>query len=52
MNIRETLDTRITAALPLRCSCYHHRHRQALGPPEFGDYQANGIMAAAKQLKV
>lgn len=53
MNIRESLDTRITEVL------------QAVGAPdtvtaivkpsarpEFGEYQANGVMAAAKQLKM
>ncbi|PID49176.1 MAG: arginine--tRNA ligase [Proteobacteria bacterium] len=53
MNIRQMLDDRISAAL------------QAAGAPatvtaivkpsarpEFGDYQANGVMAAAKQLKM
>lgn len=53
MNIRQLLDQRLTAALhaagaPVASSAIiKHSAR-----PEFGDYQANGVMAAAKQLKL
>ncbi|MEZ5537334.1 MAG: arginine--tRNA ligase [Thiolinea sp.] len=53
MNIRESLDTRITAALhavgaPDTVSAIVKPSAR----PEFGEYQANGVMAAAKQLKM
>lgn len=52
MNIRQLLDDRITAALhslgaPETVSAIVKPSAR----PEFGDYQANGVMAAAKQLK-
>jgi arginyl-tRNA synthetase len=52
MNIRQLLDDRITAALhalgaPETVSAIVKPSNR----PEFGDYQANGVMAAAKQLK-
>ncbi|PIE37210.1 MAG: arginine--tRNA ligase [Gammaproteobacteria bacterium] len=53
MNIRESLDTRITAALhtvgaPETVTAIVKPSAR----PEFGEYQANGVMAAAKQLKM
>lgn len=53
MNIRQLLDQRLTAALhaagaPVSTSAIIKPSTR----PEFGDYQANGIMAAAKQLKM
>ncbi len=51
MNIRNQLDKRISAALT---ACGAPEGASAIimyaGRPEFGDYQANGCMAAAKQL--
>ena len=52
MNIRQLLDDRLTAALhvlgaPPTISAIVKPSAR----PEFGDYQANGVMAAAKQLK-
>jgi arginyl-tRNA synthetase len=51
MNIRNELDKRISAALT---ACGAPQGASAIimyaGRPEFGDYQANGCMAAAKQL--
>ncbi len=52
MNIRQLLDDRITATLhslgaPETISAIVKPSAR----PEFGDYQANGVMAAAKQLK-
>jgi arginyl-tRNA synthetase len=52
MNIRQLLDDRITAALhtfgaPDTVTAIVKPSAR----PEFGDYQANGVMAAAKQLK-
>ncbi|MCB1637393.1 MAG: arginine--tRNA ligase, partial [Thiothrix sp.] len=53
MNIRQQLDQKITQALqqagaPAAASAIV----KASSRPEFGEYQANGIMAAAKQLKM
>ena len=53
MNIRQLLDDRITAALhtlgaPATVSAIVKPSARV----EFGDYQANGVMAAAKQLKM
>ncbi|TXH78290.1 MAG: arginine--tRNA ligase [Thiothrix sp.] len=53
MNIRQLLDQRLTAALhavgaPVSTSAIIKPSAR----PEFGDYQANGVMAAAKQLKM
>lgn len=53
MNIRQLLDQRLTAALhaagaPESTSAIIKLSTR----PEFGDYQANGVMAAAKQLKM
>ena len=53
MNIRASLDTRITAAL-LAAGAPDHVTAivRPSARPEFGEYQANGVMAAAKQLKM
>jgi arginyl-tRNA synthetase len=52
MNIRQLLDDRITAALhTLGAPETVTAIVKPSARPEFGDYQANGIMAAAKQLK-
>jgi arginyl-tRNA synthetase len=52
MNIRQLLDDRITAALhTLGAPDTVTAIVKPSARPEFGDYQANGIMAAAKQLK-
>jgi arginyl-tRNA synthetase len=52
MNLRSRLDERIRAALQATCG---EGGSPALvtpsGRPEFGDYQANGCMAAAKRMK-
>ncbi|MCK4274967.1 MAG: arginine--tRNA ligase, partial [Phycisphaerae bacterium] len=51
MNLRRELDGRLTEALSEVCG----REAPALvapaSRPQFGDYQANGVMAAAKMLK-
>ncbi|MGB1255658.1 MAG: arginine--tRNA ligase [Thiolinea sp.] len=53
MNIRASLDNRITAAL-LAAGAPGHVTAivKPSARPEFGEYQANGVMAAAKQLKM
>lgn len=52
MNIRQLLDDRITAALhTLGAPDTVSAIVKPSARPEFGDYQANGVMAAAKQLK-
>lgn len=52
MNIRQLLDDRITAALhTLGVPDSVTAIVKPSTRPEFGDYQANGVMAAAKQLK-
>jgi arginyl-tRNA synthetase len=52
MNIRQLLDDRITAALhTLGAPETVTAIVKPSARPEFGDYQANGVMAAAKQLK-
>ena len=52
MNIRQLLDDRITAALhTLGAPDSVTAIVKPSARPEFGDYQANGVMAAAKQLK-
>jgi arginyl-tRNA synthetase len=53
MNIRRFLDQRVRAALaacgaPAYCSAGIALSKK----PEFGDYQANGVMAAAKQVGI
>ncbi|OQX01687.1 MAG: arginine--tRNA ligase [Thiothrix lacustris] len=53
MNIRQLLDDRITAALhALGAPANVTAIVKPSARPEFGDYQANGVMAAAKQLKL
>jgi arginyl-tRNA synthetase len=53
MNIRKLLDSRITQAL---IAAGADENTSAVvkpsARPEFGDYQANGIMSAAKKLKI
>lgn len=52
MNIRQLLDDRLTAALhSLGAPDTVSAIVKPSARPEFGDYQANGVMAAAKQLK-
>lgn len=52
MNIRQLLDDRITAALhTLGAPDKVTAIVKPSARPEFGDYQANGVMAAAKALK-
>lgn len=52
MNIRALLDARLTAALhALGAPATVTALVKPASRPEFGDYQANGIMAAAKQLR-
>ena len=52
MNIRQLLDDRLTAALhTLGAPDSVTAIVKPSARPEFGDYQANGAMAAAKQLK-
>lgn len=52
MNIRQLLDERITVALhALGAPATVSAIVKPSARPEFGDYQANGVMAAAKQLK-
>ncbi|WMP16392.1 arginine--tRNA ligase [Thiothrix lacustris] len=52
MNIRQLLDDRITAVLhTLGAPATVTAIVKPSARPEFGDYQANGVMAAAKQLK-
>ena len=48
MNIRQTLSTRIEAAFT-RLGIEADAMVQLAGRPEFGDYQSNGVMAAAKK---
>ncbi|MFZ1387691.1 MAG: arginine--tRNA ligase [Thiolinea sp.] len=53
MNIRQLLDQRLTAALHAAGAPESSSAIIKLSTrPEFGDYQANGVMAAAKQLKM
>lgn len=53
MNIRESLDHRITTALHAVGAPDHvSAIVKPSARPEFGEYQANGVMAAAKQLKM
>ncbi len=53
MNISHLLDTRLTAAM--RALGLPETAAAQVKPaanPDFGDYQANGVMSAAKQLKI
>ena len=52
MNIRTLLDTKISAALAKAGAENAPAVVKASARPEFGDYQANGIMGAAKKLKM
>ena len=51
MNLREAIDARITRALVVCGAPDSPALVAAAGKPEFGDYQANGAMAAAKALR-
>jgi arginyl-tRNA synthetase len=52
MNIRQLLDQRVSAALTAAgAPAGSPALVQYAARPEFGDYQANGVMGAAKQLK-
>jgi len=51
MNLRRELETRLQAAL---AAATGEQHPALVGPasrPQFGDYQANGVMAAAKKIR-
>jgi len=50
-NLRDFLDARVTAALRAAGAEGAPGVVKVSGKPEFGDYQANGIMGAAKRLK-
>lgn len=52
INIRDTLEHSISAAL-VQVSGLHDARANVINSsrPEFGDYQANGVMSVAKQLK-
>ena len=52
MNIRTLLDTKISQALANAGAENSPAVVKASARPEFGDYQANGIMGAAKKLKM
>ena len=52
MNIRTLLDTKISKALAKAGAENAPAVVKASARPEFGDYQANGIMGAAKKLKM
>ena len=52
MNIRQLLDDRLTTALhQLGAASSASAIVKPSARPEFGDYQANGVMAVAKQLQ-
>ena len=51
MNVRAAIDQRIAAALSSLTGVDSPALVQPARKPEFGDYQANGVMAAAKRLK-
>ena len=51
MNLRDELDARIAGALAACGAPDHPALVVAASKPEFGDYQANGAMAAAKALR-
>ena len=51
MNLRKTLDDRISAALAAAGAAGAPALVGPAGNPKFGDYQANGVMAAAKRAK-
>ena len=52
MNLRDELETRVTQALAASGAPGQPALVVAAGKPEFGDYQANGAMAAAKGLRI
>ena len=49
MNVRAAIDRRIAAALSTCTGVETAALVNPTGKPEFGDYQANGVMAAAKR---
>ena len=51
MNLRKMIDQRIASALASAGAEQADALTQASSRPEFGDYQANGCMAAAKRIK-
>ena len=51
MNLRAILEQRITAAMRAVGACESPGMVASAAKPQFGDYQANGCMAAAKKLK-
>ncbi|MCZ6853866.1 MAG: arginine--tRNA ligase [Gammaproteobacteria bacterium] len=51
MNVRRTIDERIATALSACTGAVSAALVQPASKPEFGDYQANGVMAAAKRMK-
>jgi len=51
MNVRSEIDKRITLALAAAGAADAPALVAPSAKPEFGDYQANGVMAAAKRLK-
>ena len=51
MNLRELLNERFSQAFEKATGEALSPQIQLSGKPEFGDYQANGAMAAAKALK-
>ncbi|WP_184041343.1 arginine--tRNA ligase [Chitinivorax tropicus] len=52
MTLLQTLTQRFEAALAAAGAAGAQPLVQPAGKPEFGDYQVNGVMAAAKQLKM
>lgn len=52
MTLLQLLDQRVCAALTAAGASQAQALIQPASRPEFGDYQANGVMAAAKQLKM
>ncbi|MBI3144869.1 MAG: arginine--tRNA ligase [Pseudogulbenkiania sp.] len=51
MTIQQLISARVQAALAAAGAPDASANVQPASKPEFGDYQANGVMAAAKQLK-
>ena len=52
MNVRALLNKRIGAALSQASGADSPAAVQPASRPEFGDYQANGIMGAAKRIGI
>jgi len=50
-NVRELLESKVSSALNAAGAADAPGVVRVAGKPEFGDYQANGIMGAAKRLK-